>query len=266
LAQHLATVELPWCGFAFEGAAMGLALLDLLGIWKRDRWASFARDGGAAHVYMVYVGAGWAHARFRRHLTRRVQRNHELDPLLKWLMLDGHGFHEGYFHRHKYVKRRVIPQQLSGYALRAFDQGLGRSIWFSECADAERIAAAISTFPSFRRADLWSGVGLACAYAGGASDDSILALRGAAKLYTAQLGQGAAFAAKARERAQNPAPHTETACRILCGMSAAESARITDSALKYLPTSDDPVPAYEVWRQRVQGRLLAASDMSHENN
>ncbi len=66
-----------------------------------------------------------------------------------------------------------------------------------------------------------------------------------------QLAQGAAFAAKARERAGIPSTHTDLACRILCGMPAEDAARATDVALVDLP-ADGVLPAYEVWRQRIQ--------------
>src|SRR3712207_8380154 len=47
------------------------------------------------------------------------------------------------------------------------DQGLGRSLWFVQGADVRRIPATVNAFPAERRPDLWSGLGLACGYAGG---------------------------------------------------------------------------------------------------
>src|ERR1039457_1019400 len=85
---------------------------------------------------------------------------------------------------------------VAGSPRRAFDQGLGRSLWFVEGADASRIAAAISSFPKARQPDLWSGVGLACAYAGGRDQAHLELLRETAGPYVAQVAQGAAFAAK----------------------------------------------------------------------
>ena len=68
------------------------------------------------------------------------------------------------------------------------------------------------------------GVGLACAYAGGVDREAIEALLTSARAYRAPLAQGAAFAAKARERAGIPASHTDLACRIIWGMPALEDA------------------------------------------
>ncbi len=242
-------------GFAFEGAAMGLALLDHLTPWRRNRWQAFLAGPGRPHTYMVHVGAGWALARLpwaRHHPERPLAR---LDPLLRWLTVDGYGFHEGYFHWRRTVERQAIPAGLFGYGRRAFDQGLGRSLWFVGGADVAWIPATIATFPPGRRADLWSGVGLACAYAGGVERAGLEALLARAGPYAPHLAQGAAFAAKARQRAGNPSPHTELACRVLCGLGADAAGAVTDAAVEGLPP-DGTAPAYEIWRHRIRAHFV----------
>jgi enediyne biosynthesis protein E3 len=251
LATRLNEVEVELRGFAFEGAGMGVTLLDCFSPWKRNRLQAFLDGPGAAHVYIVHAGVGGVLARFRRWVEPTLTR---LDPVLRWLAVDGYGFHMGYLHCQRYVQEQVFPPRLSGYALRVFDQGLGRSLWFVEGADVTRIPATIAAFPPARQADLWSGVGLACAYAGGVDYSAIAALGTAAGPFRLQLAQGAAFAAKARQRANNPAVHTERACEVLCGLSAAAAATLTDAALENLPL-DGAEPAYEVWRQRIRARF-----------
>lgn len=248
LALHLDAVELEFRGFAFEGAAMALTLLDLLTPWNKLRLRAFLSGPASEHSYMVHVGVGWALARLRRKVDRFLKH---ADPLLGWLVVDGYGFHEGYFHWRRAFEDKDVPERLTHYARRVFDQGLGRSLWFVECANVERVPVTIVSFPSARHADLWSGIGLACAYAGGVSRAEIDALLRAAGPYRPQLAQGAAFAAKTRKRASNPATHTELACEVLCGMSADDAASITDIALDRLPP-DGEEPSYEIWRQRIQ--------------
>jgi hypothetical protein len=256
LALRLNAISPELRGFAFEGAAMGLALLDYLTPWRTNRWQCFARDPGNPHIYMVHVGVGWAIARLP-WLRRNIQRPlTQLDPLLRWLAVDGYGFHEGYFAWPRYIRHKASPAHLSGYALHVFDQGLGRSLWFVEGADVGRIPATIAGFPTGRQADLWSGVGLACAYAGGVDRMALEALRVAAGPDAPNLAQGAAFAAKARERAGNPTSHTELACQVLCDLPVEQAARITDLALQDLP-ADSAVPAYEVWRRRIHSEFAA---------
>jgi enediyne biosynthesis protein E3 len=248
LASALDSIEPELRGFAFEGVGMGLYLLDLLTPCKRNRLQKFIVGPGAGHAYMVHVGAGWALAQLGQKVDRALAR---FDPLLGWLAVDGYGFHQGYFHWPDTVERQRVPPRLSGYALRVFDQGLGRSLWFVEGADVARISGTVAGFPIARRSDLWSGVGLACAYAGGVDRDAIETLMISARANRGQLAQGAAFAAKARARAGIPSTHTDLACRILCGMSAEDAAHATDVALVDLPAGG-VLPAYEVWRQRIQ--------------
>ncbi len=254
LGAWLKQEDQEWQGFAFEGAAMGLALMDALMPWRKSRLHAFLKGPAEAHVYMVHVGAGWALARLRRRVERPLRR---LDPLLGWLAVDGYGFHEGYFHWPRFVSGQARPRKLDGYALRVFDQGLGRSLWFVEGADVERVPATVAAFAPERQADLWSGVGLACTYAGGVEPEAVAALLDAAGSFRAELAQGAAFAAKARQRAGNPASHTETACAILCGISADEAAAVTDRALQNLPVAGT-TPAFEVWRHRMRTHFAEA--------
>src|SRR5438876_597259 len=64
LAAGLNDVSVMYRGFAYEGAAMALALLDYLTPWNRGRLqALIDSPAGDAHRYMLHVGVGWAIAR-----------------------------------------------------------------------------------------------------------------------------------------------------------------------------------------------------------
>jgi enediyne biosynthesis protein E3 len=251
-------VELEYRGFAYEGAAMALMLTDRLHLTSRafDR---LLQGAGAPHTYMLHVGAGWAWARLPWLRSRIPQSLRKLDPLLGWLALDGYGFHEGYFHWPKAVRRKLVPTALNGYERRAFDQGLGRSLWFVEGMSPLRVTNTIAEFPQPRQDDLWSGVGLACAYAGGAAPSGLELLRRAAGLSAPSLAQGCAFACGARHRAGNPADHTGLAARILCGVTADAAAAMTQEESFGLPPDGD-APAYEVWRRRLRHRFAMVAN------
>ncbi|MGI8805300.1 MAG: DUF1702 family protein [Thermoleophilaceae bacterium] len=250
LSAALDRTEPELRGFAYEGAAMAVALRDALAPWRPGRLRGLLAGPGRPHRYMVHVGAGWALARLRR----RPAAIRSLDPLLRWLALDGYGFHQGYFHPDRHVRGTTIPRGFSGYAARAFDQGLGRSLWFVEAARPDAIGSAIARFAEPRRPDLWSGTGLAAAYAGGATPQTLRLMAAAAAGHAGHVAQGAAFAAAAREHAGNPAGHTELACRILTGLSARDAAALTDAAARGLP-ADGAEPAYQVWRRRLRTEL-----------
>ncbi len=244
-------------GFAYEGAGMSLALIDAL-VPGRRRFAAFLAGVGEPHVYMLHVGAGWAMARLPVGWRRPLA---DLDPLLAWLAYDGWGFHQGYFHWPRSIEGpREVPRRVRGYARRAFDQGLGRSLWFVEGTDVERVPRTIGAFPAARQADLWAGIGLASTYAGGVSEGDLQTLFEAAGEHRHELSQGASFAAKARQRAGNPTPHTELACQLYCQQDAATAAAVSDRALENLPpeplTGDGGEPAFEVWRQRIRQHFV----------
>jgi hypothetical protein len=118
-------------------------------------------------------------------------------------------------------------------------------------ADGSRAGDAIARFEPSRRPDLWSGIGLASAYAGGFEEMDLSNLYSAAEEFRPHLAQGSAFAAKARLRAGNLVPHTEHACQVFCGMSARDAAAVTDTALRNL-SGDGAEPAYEIWRARIR--------------
>lgn len=252
LAERLDREPVFARGWAYEGAAMALTLLDILTGWRQGRLCRLLDGAGDAHVYIVHVGAGWVLGRLPLSPDRLLAR---LDPVNRWLALDGYGFHEGFFHGRAAIAQQRVPRKVSGYARRAFDQGLGRSFWFVQGTDVERIAAAIAAFPPERRPDLWSGVGLACAYAGGVRSEEVEALRRAAGSWTPELAQGVAFAAEARHRAGHIPAHTETACQILCGGGAAAVAAIAREAERDLPPDAPGAPAFEIWRQRIQSQF-----------
>jgi hypothetical protein len=111
-------------GFAYEGAAMGLTMIDVVIRGTPRLFRSFVEGPANPHIYMAHVGAGWAMARCPWGLFTFAPR---LDPLLKWLAIDGLGFHEALFHPSDYLercrvswKRRRDPE--------VFDNGLGRAI------------------------------------------------------------------------------------------------------------------------------------------
>lgn len=254
LAASLDTIEPEFCGFAYEGAAMGLTLLDQLSLRNHGRLLTFLNGAGAKHTYMVHVGVGWAVARvpwLRRNLNRAMA---QLDPLLRWLAADGSGFSDFYFRSQSFLRNPDRLNRLHGYAQHAYAQGVGRALWFVAGANANRVASTISLLPSALHGDLWSGAGLACAMAGGCDHAAIERLRSLSGDYQPAVAQGAAFAAKARQQADNPAHHTEVACQILCGLYADAAAQLTDAMRRCLP-EDGTVPAYEIWRRRIQSQF-----------
>jgi hypothetical protein len=246
-------------GFAYEGAGMALGLLDLSAPFGGRRVQRLLEGPGSGHAAAVHIGLGRAFARLHRRPWGPFR---DLDRRLRWLVVDGYGFHEALSKPERFVRAHRRPRRLGGYALRAFDQGIGRSLWFVEGADVERVAAAVEGFAASRRPDLWSGVGFAACDAGGAARPALELLVARCGDGHPALAQGAAFAAKARERARNVAPETELGCQVLCGMGVRHAAGLADGALwlaSLAPEHHAPQVAHEAWRRVLQAHWSPAS-------
>ncbi|MFI9203855.1 DUF1702 family protein [Streptomyces sp. NPDC053048] len=255
----LETVPRQFRGFAYEGAAMGAVVLDALPGSGGRRLDGLLSGQGRLHVYMAYVGVGWAMARLPKFLWPDVRRT---DPLLRWLVLDGYGFHQAYFHTERYVRGQFQDLGFSwaatpaSYQQNAIDQGIGRALWFVAGTDPERAADLIDAYPAHRRPDLYSGTGLAATYAGGADESELRYLAERAGSYLPQLLQGVAFAAEARERAGLSVAHTKLATATLCGMDPEQAAKVC-SGTRPDATAGTDVPAYEIWRRRIAEELVS---------
>jgi len=266
LSRRLDEINLEFRGFAYEGAAMALFLDDALSV-RGQRFPRFVAGAGKQHIYMLHVGAGWACARIPWLRYRMEAAIAGLHPVLRWLTMDGYGFHQGYFYAKTQLESNKAGAGLSAQARHVFFQGLGRSLWFVHGANADRIASAIAAMAPEYQGDAWSGVGLACAYAGGMAVDELGFLRRRSGDHAAALGQGAAFAAKARQLAGNPATHTEVACAAFCRMSADQAATLCDQTFGQL-SNVHPCP-YQQWRKLLQDFLLSHTQLivrgeSHE--
>jgi hypothetical protein len=266
LVPRLNLVEPELRGFAYEGATMALTVRDATRPRPGDRTRELLLGPGRPHVFLTFIGIGFAMARLPRVLWPRVLPDltgEPYHPTMSWLAVDGYGFDLAYFHTRRWVDEQRVPapypwQGAPDYFPRAVDQGIGRALWFIHAARADAVAAAVDRFAPERRADLWSGVGLAATFAGGSDEAGLAALGSAAGELRPHLAQGSVFAAKARTHAGCVPPHTGTATAALAGLSVADAAGLADAAD---PADADPAetaagtPAYEVWRHGVRRRL-----------
>jgi hypothetical protein len=197
-------------------------------------------------VYLAHVGAGWALARVPWRRRRILMA---LDPLLAWLAYDGLGFHDCYFNHATVLAgwRRAG----SGYAARAYDQGIGRALWFVSGGSARIAGTYIQHLAAERTDDLFAGLGLAMAYAGSASREAFAEVLRQAGHAAAHFGQGVAFACEARARAGCIPPHTQLAAEAL-GFEAVELAALVRQAREELSNVERDPPRYQQWRRRIR--------------
>jgi hypothetical protein len=263
-------------GFAYEGAAMAFAVRDSMAGGSGKLTRALLLGPGAPHVLLTYIGIGFAMARLPRPLWRNIipdMTGSRYYPTMSWLAVDGYGFDLAYFHTDRYVEAQRVPptypwEGSPDYFPRAVDQGIGRALWFINGADPTAVAAAVDRFPVARRADLWSGVGLAATFAGGCSGDGLALVRELAGEHAPELGVGVVFAIKARKYAGHVPEHSELAAENLAGLSVSDAVTIADrtEADSADQRADDSVPLYEQWRSRIRAHFTATAISAVDRN
>ena len=259
--RRLATVSPELRGFAYEGAAMAYAVRDAMAGGRGTRTKELLEGPGLPHIFLTYIGIGFAMARLPRVLWRGIMPDLEgvpFFPTMSWLAVDGYGFDRAYFHTRQVVdeQRPFKPYPWAGradYFPRAADQGVGRALWFIHGARPARVADAVAAFPRERRADLWSGVGLAATFAGGSSAEGLAELAALAGGYADEVALGAVFAGTARVAAGHVPEHSRLGVEVLTGGSV-ENAVTLAATVAVEPGDAGPggSPAYELWRERIR--------------
>ncbi|MCK2212890.1 DUF1702 family protein [Actinomadura sp. ATCC 31491] len=237
--------------FAYEGAAAASTILDLLTLSRGRRLHELLAGPARHHRHAAYLGAGRGYALLRLRPVRGARQTH---PLLRWLAVDGFGFQQGLVRTDRMVGERTMPDLLTRAHCAVFDQGLGRLLWYHDGAAPDDVAARIGGFAAGRRADLWSGVGFAAAYTGGAEPDELwwLTEHAAADGFRAHLAQGCVFAVAARLRSGPLPEHTEQAVSVLAGADAEEVASWTDQTLIELGHEARTHDDFRGWQSRIR--------------
>ncbi len=244
LAEGLATVAQASRGFFAEGAAMGVAIADGLSL-RQPQLGTYLTAADRDFTYLAHVGTGWALARMP---WRRRAILESLDALHGWLAFDGLGFHDAYFQHARIAAG--WRRETQDYGARVYDQGVGRALWFVAGGDVSVAARHIAGLDPSRRDDLWSGLGLAMAYAGPAADSEFAAARDIAGASSAAFAQGIAFACEARARARIIPVGTDRAARTVWGRGAEDVAALVRRSRARLPRTAPAnlSPRYEIWR------------------
>jgi hypothetical protein len=260
--RRLDLIDAEQRGFAYEGATMAFTVLDAMGPGGHHT-RDLLRGPGAPHIFLAYIGIGFAMDHLPRPLWKKVipdLTGNPYYPTMSWLAVDGYGFDLAYFHTKRWVDGQKVPapyrwEGAPDYFLRAVDQGIGRALWFICGGRAPDVAAAAGRFASHRQPDLWAGIGLAATFAGGADEEGLAALRRAAGTEWSQLALGVVFAAKARAYSGTVPEHTHAACLALTDLSIDKANSLADDTKVTEGTGSEP--AYELWRQRIRAHFTA---------
>ncbi|MFT5684962.1 MAG: hypothetical protein ACI8RZ_005907 [Myxococcota bacterium] len=227
-------------GFAYEGAGLGLMILDVCTPWGGSRTFEFLEQSGA-RPELVYIGAGQALAAFFRPLAPVLSR---IEPSHRCFLIDGYGFRNAFFFPGRTLEKQIVPGAISAEMLPDFDVGVGRALWFLKGTRADDIAQTIAAMPATRQRGLWAGVGFAATYAGGVKGSILSHLREIGD--PDGLALGCIAAALLRQDWGNSTHRDALACSVFCLVAPEELV-----ALRGEESAED------VWVQRA--RILAAT-------
>jgi len=250
LIDYLESTENEFRSIAYEGASMAIALMDLEQKNTLNVWYTF-NDRADKHTAQTHAGLGWAFAQQNRSALPFLDN---LAPLLRFRILDGCGYYDGIFRQRQSVKGQKFPEELNKTMLQAYDQGIGRSLWYASKGDVKKLEELISFFQSDRHAALWIGIGIAASYVGGCNETLLNTLWLSSQKYQAQLAIGATLAARARVQANAITHDVELACRIWCRSSAQEALLLTIEAEP--DSSVNANEAYFLWLTQIENKLL----------
>lgn len=232
LAEKLDSLDKEFLSIAYEGASMNIALNCLEVGTEIKPWFDFLGSAAQAHGIQYHIGLGWALAQLQLNTMPYML---QLDAIDRYRVPDGYGYYEAMFRTKRCINNQQKPEGFNEAGLSAYYQGLGRGIWYLSEGEQEAAKMLIDKFTEENRTDLWRGLGIACAYAGGCNVGMLKQIMTIAGDYSRQLATGAIMVAICRERAGFMSADTDQACRIWCKENAGELVlrhKLIDTSIK----------------------------------
>jgi hypothetical protein len=239
LISYVEKYPVEFRSIAYESASMAIALKDLVQHDELIGWLHYVNGPAKLHQAQVYVGLGWTIAKLQLPFLPVVEK---IETAYHFRVADGCGYYDGSFRQRQAVLSLQLPAYLPLAALCMYDQGIGRSLWYSCRADIDKIKNKIEGFPAERQAALWRGMGIAVAYVGGCDNAYLESLWQHAGANRIQLANGAALAARSRRMANTMTSDTDHCSRFWFTLGADISGY----------TNED---AYDNWINQIEERL-----------
>ena len=244
---ELESADIEFRSIAFESASMSIALEDLKQGDKLTNWLPFLNETASAHATQVHVGLGWA---FAQTLKNPIAYLPELNPMMRYRVLDGYGYYEGIFRRRRSIINHLKLQVEDTVASSALDQGIGRSIWYLNKGIIDDAKNMIDGFAVERRKDLWRGLGIAIAYVGGCNEELLQKIFSKADSYKTQLATGSVMALVSRDSAKYISADTELACKVWFNQNAEQILELNYFIKSKLNLESDK--AYMKWIEELE--------------
>ena len=224
LVAQLNEVDEEFRSMAFEGASMAIAIKSIEAEAGLMRWLEFL-DSNPKYSTQIMIGLGWAIG------EKDVQPDtilNKLDPMTQARALDGYGYFMGLFRRRISIRTQQIPEGIPEELQMAFDQGIGRSLWYISKGDLEMLDRMMNAFPEYRQKHMWRGIGVACPVVGGCDAGHLDGLMDLAGEFAVQLKTGCALAAKSSVAANSKNRYLDEACKLWLNRTKEDAKTLTE--------------------------------------
>lgn len=239
--------ETEFRSVAYESASMCIALSDLKEDSELKKWKVFLKESAGKHDTQIHIGLGWALAQ-QSLVPESVLPL--LEPMMRYRVLDGYGYYDGFFRKRKSIIAQQKPDFDEAVASRAYDQGLGRSIWYLSQGELEAAQRILDGFPAERQTDLWRGFGIAVGYVGGLNESSLKEILSASGKFKPQLAAGVAMSILSRQVAGFLPQGIEPMCKAICRLDVNTVWKNNETIRSKMALSDNS--AYEKCIQQLE--------------
>lgn len=199
-------------GVYYEGAAAAKTLSALTSQGDLLETAQLLEES-PRYSFLIYMGIGETMAQLRISPTACSSAPGSGWPAQVW---EGYGFFDGYFRWFDTLIHQKYPVGLPTELEAAYDQGLGRAIYFLTNGKPYEIRDYISTFSPVRQKEMWAGLGHPASYAGGCEEGVLRKLLELSRDNRIELMQGVLLGVATRMQQNHVPDFTNALHNIVC--------------------------------------------------
>lgn len=234
----------------YEGASMGYSQYDKFNNGRLIAWRKFANKTPKAFNTFNFIGLGWALAKWTDFDLSTLD---DIDAKIFWRIFGGWGYHDAIFKKALIFNKMERGIRVPAEYANAYDEGIGRLIWYESRSDLEKMMDLVSRFDKSRLPDIWRGIGIAVSFVGAYELNYFKDILNCAGEYQNNFLIGSALAAKALNSTRTISDEVEAAFKYMFNKSISEIAQMTIK-LENETTSDD---YYSKWLQKMHHNMVS---------
>ncbi|TNE76336.1 MAG: DUF1702 family protein [Bacteroidetes bacterium] len=175
LIEKLDAVEPKFRSIGYESASYVLGDLDLQDKNDLKNWSKLYASADENHRFHMIIGLGWSIAK-SGNSTLPIT-DWEDDRVFRSMVLDGMGYYYALYRPRRTLTKKIYPDWLMGDDLKAFDQGIGRRLWYLYHDNQTKLIEILSTLSEDRIPSLYTGLGIAFTYVSGFDEREVVSLK-----------------------------------------------------------------------------------------